>query len=196
MNTQDSNYFSFAALEADDIAAVANSIPILLGAGRGGRIIIRKNKNLNIRRFFNPAIGGGANRLFCVWKNQSSPHIVFLTSNDDFLTLCNALSLRLKYNFVKCSLYRQDDIVYPHYSFHYTDCNKGKRDIIVYKDPKWMFYERGTPLPFEELSLYQNRLKKNRLNNDIIITYLSYLGINFYTIDKEITESYTICIDT
>lgn len=196
MNIQDFNYFSFAVFESDDILSVINLLREIFSKGKKDRKIICEIEDFNVKRFFNPTLSGVGNRLFCIWKIKSTPHRLFLTSDGDFSTVCNAISLNLKYNFVKCTMYRHDDMVYPYYSFTYSNCKENRRSIVVYKDPKWIFFEQGIPLPFEDLSLYQTRLVKNRLNNAIIIQYLSKLGIDFYSIDKDVTESYTIKVES
>lgn len=51
------------------------------------------------------------------------------------------------------------------------------------------FYISGTPLPFENEGYYSRRLKKNRINADIILEYMNALGWNmiddyFWVSDK------------
>ena len=81
--------------------------------------------------------------------------------------------------------------VAPAYFLHFANENMEERDILAYKDPNWVFYEKGTPLPFEETELYNKRRIKQRLNCDIIINYLHKYGVEFENIDLNITENFT-----
>jgi hypothetical protein len=58
--------------------------------------------------------------------------------------------------------------------FYYSDIYI--RHILCYQDPRWTFYEDGTPLPFEDLERYKLRIKKQRLNKEVIIHYLRCAG--------------------
>lgn len=43
-------------------------------------------------------------------------------------------------------------------------------------DTKWRFLQRGTPLPSEPVAGYENRLKRERLNEHVMVTFLASLG--------------------
>ena len=64
-------------------------------------------------------------------------------------------------------------------AYHFA-CFDGlqKRYLLCYQDPQWVFYEEGEPLKFENVELYKSRLKKNRLNKEILLQYLNCLGWN------------------
>lgn len=47
----------------------------------------------------------------------------------------------------------------------------------VAEDGRWLWYEAGEPLPFEETERYSARLKRDRLNRDVLLRYLAALGI-------------------
>lgn len=131
--------------------------------------------------------------LFSFWKTSNYPDLVFFTSNfgDGRFTLCNAIHKRLKCEYIQCTLRDGNNNIYPAYFLHFANENMEERDILAYKDPKWVFYEKGTPLPFEETELYNQRRIKQRLNCDIIINYLHKYGVEFENIDLNITENFT-----
>ena len=79
----------------------------------------------------------------------------------------------------------------PGYFFHYANKEMDERDILAYKEDKWVFYEKGTPLLLECMELYKKRRINQRINNSIIIDYLQKYGINFMEIDVNITNSFT-----
>jgi len=62
------------------------------------------------------------------------------------------------------------------FSFSYYQGNK-ERIILSYKDfNKWVFYQNGEILPFEEENFYRKRRIKDRLPNELIIKYLQRCG--------------------
>lgn len=81
------------------------------------------------------------------------------------------------------------------YAAYHFDCFDGtkKRYVLCYQDPQWVFYEEGEPLEFEDVELYKSRLKKNRLNREIILKYLKRLGWdimneNFWSTENVVYE--------
>ena len=53
-----------------------------------------------------------------------------------------------------------------------------KRTCYTLKEGKtWTFFEDGKPLFFEEVNYYKNKLKKLKLNKEIILNYCNKLGI-------------------
>lgn len=60
--------------------------------------------------------------------------------------------------------------------FWLMEKGEDKRVVYAMKDPRWIFYQEGNPLPFENLDYYQNRYIKNRLNQAILLEYLEKLG--------------------
>ena len=56
------------------------------------------------------------------------------------------------------------------------------RIVQLIQDPKWKFFTKGDPLPYEDVSAYENRLMKNKFNVEIIKAYLKAEGIDFDTL--------------
>lgn len=59
----------------------------------------------------------------------------------------------------------------------------------IQDSPRSEFYVEGNPLPFENVAYYSRRLKKRRINADIILEYMNALGWNmtddaFWSSDK------------
>ena len=44
-------------------------------------------------------------------------------------------------------------------------------------DGRWQWYESGEPLPFEDTERYGARIKRNRFDRAMLLTYLTALGI-------------------
>jgi hypothetical protein len=52
------------------------------------------------------------------------------------------------------------------------------RTVYAMKDSdRWVFYEQGAALDFEETDRYQLRLKRQRLDRDLLISYLEALDL-------------------
>ena len=110
--------------------------------------------------------------------------ILFSPSNNDHTTICytnlengwagyfEGNSKQLDFEMFHC---RICDIPYEAYFFHYV-YKEYKRHVLCYQDPNWVFYQDGLPLPFEDTNLYVSKIKKKRLNREIIINYLKYNG--------------------
>ena len=67
----------------------------------------------------------------------------------------------------------------PAYFFRYfqsVDKEVKERTVYLIKENKWSFYEQSTPLEVENTANYLNSRKLNRLNNNIIISYLNNAG--------------------
>lgn len=53
-----------------------------------------------------------------------------------------------------------------------------RRIVRTMTDPYWDFFEKGQPLWFEDVSLYSQRYKKDRLNRRILTDYCLKLGLD------------------
>ena len=51
-----------------------------------------------------------------------------------------------------------------------------KRAVRVMKDPRWVYWEEGEPLSFEDTSRYQLKIKPKRLDRPLLLTYLGAFG--------------------
>lgn len=131
--------------------------------------------------------------VFSFWKVSQYPDFVFFTSNsgDGRFTLCNIVHQRLKCEYIQCTMRNGNEELAPGYFFHYANEKMDEREILAYKEDKWVFYESGTPLSLECTELYKKNRINQRINNDIIIGYLQKYGINFKEIDVNITDSFT-----
>ena len=189
------NFFSFSVFDYGDITSLVNVVRDVCSKHfESGRAIISSEKVV-VQNYFDPPAGGNHDDIFSFWKIDSAPDKVFFSSNstDGRYTLCNVLNMKLKCGFVLC--FMSNNLAYPQYYFHHSGSNLINRDILVSKeDSKWEFCTQGEPLKIENLDYYNRRRIKDRLNNDIIISYLHKLGINFNVIDTNIVSSYTFKI--
>lgn len=77
---------------------------------------------------------------------------------------------------------------YGEASFNYSRFNNGleipviERQVMLSKDGRWKFEEFGEPMPFENLERYAMRKKRDRLNEEVLISYGKAIGIAFWDI--------------
>ena len=149
-----------------------------------------KEEELKISDFYNPYVGGNHDDVFCFWKSSNYKNRIFFISNssDGRYTLCNVIHEKLGCEYLSCSLSNEKE--YPFYCFHYTFASGEERVVMAYKEDKWVFYTKGSLLDIEDERLYKRRSIKDRLNNDIIISYLKKLNIDISLIDCDVEKIY------
>lgn len=112
------------------------------------------------------------------WEPRLCPGTtVFM--EDGFDGMCHsvwALSQDSPYTWVNVRIY--DDADYPGCFFdYYADHRKVLRRLMACKDEEgWDFTQEGPRQPFENPDYYGKRLKKDRLNREIITEYMERLG--------------------
>ena len=116
---------------------------------------------------------------FILYAPKSNPHTTIMYANiiDGYDKLINFVAKKCEMDYYKISIYDGTSQMMEAYHFHFYSSTKC-RHILCYKDPQWVFYEEGNPLDFENVELYKLRLKKKRLNKEIILQYLNCLGWN------------------
>lgn len=86
------------------------------------------------------------------------------------------------------SAYNDKD--YPFYDFFRYEPEGLRRYVRTMKDdPRWEFYQEGEPFEFEDVSRYSRRLKRERLDRDMVIEYMRQMGYDledpsFYETDE------------
>ena len=142
-------------------------------------------------RYFEPEIGATLEQ-FTWWSSELYPNIVFLSSNqgDGLYSGCYNLRKRLKCTSMNCTVATKN-CPYPKMSFDYTNADGEERVVMALKEDRWTFFQRGEPLPFENLDYYNNRRIKDKINFEIIKEYLLKLGIDFYKMDSSVNDSTT-----
>jgi len=63
-----------------------------------------------------------------------------------------------------------------HHNFHHLYADGRERLVRVMWDDRWDFYEKGEPMPFEQIERYTERLRRKRLTNDMILDYVKAMG--------------------
>lgn len=114
---------------------------------------------------------------FIIFSPAEQPTTTIFYTNlvDGWDTLVRHCAKQFNWEMLKATIIDADDNHYQGYQFHYYG-GQCQRHILCYREPQWVFYEEGIPLPFENVDLYSKRLKKDRLNKDIILQYMSIAG--------------------
>lgn len=134
---------------------------------------ISKEATLNIYRIIEDGqtSDGTIARKVGIWPLQDSKdRCVFLSNQRDGAeTIINALKLSCDYIRIRTSKYSADRIMNEFEFVH----KKQTRIVHSYLDSnKWVFFEKGALMPFENESFYKRRIIKNRVNYEIINEYL------------------------
>ena len=115
--------------------------------------------------------------LFYTSHKSNNLTIMFSNLEDGWITLSNCISSELKCKCWNFTINDETKELYPKNSFEIREAGKAIRIVYVLKDwDKWIFYEAGTHLSFENPNHYSKRMKKERLNESIIIQYCGKLG--------------------
>jgi hypothetical protein len=152
--------------------------------------IFKKELNLDVVRITNYAKGlentngfvshGRIDKSVFFNSIQKPDSIIFHSNiNDGYYTLMNVISYNFNIPIYSFSLYKEDSKFSEGYSMFYREGKKKERVVMLLKEDKWVFYQRGEPLFFENTELYSKPRLKQRLSNEILIEYINKLGFSF-----------------
>jgi hypothetical protein len=69
------------------------------------------------------------------------------------------------------------DVAYPGNAISAVQAGKSVRTVYAMLDnDRWIFFQNGDPLPFEDIDRYRARKKRDRLTPEIISVYLDQIG--------------------
>lgn len=114
---------------------------------------------------------------FILFAPKCNPHTTIMYANiiDGYVNLIKYASEKCGMEYYNILISDGKSQMMEAYHFHYYSPSQ-VRHVLCYKDPQWVFYEEGEPLGVEQVENYKSRLKKKRLNKDIILQYLNHLG--------------------
>ncbi len=71
------------------------------------------------------------------------------------------------------------DVLFPINRFEVWRSGVSVRSVLAMRDTdEWKFFQKGEPEFFEDKNYYNTKLKKNKLNREIIVRYIERIGIN------------------
>lgn len=147
---------------------------------------------LDVTEYIDVPYGGSHYPQMSWWANRLYKNLIFFMSNrrDGMSSLCQNLSRELGCKLYKFGISKGEEAYYGCTFFY---CSKGEREraILAYMEDRWVFWQRGELLPFENPAYYSNRFIKKRLNYDILVEYLGKMGINLFDIDSNVENCMT-----
>jgi hypothetical protein len=175
MDVTNFSYFTYSYLnvELSDIHSV------LLEFGKDNKHKI-EIKDFKFDLFTNRPLWGGAHfpkAIFYKPKCCEDKTIMISNYSDGWETLNNYISNELNSSYYGFKISINENINEVLNSFSFWKEGSYQRHVSVIKDSKWIFYEYGDPLWFENTLYYEQKIKK-RLTKDILIFYSNKLGID------------------
>jgi hypothetical protein len=156
--------------------------------GRIGELFFERKKLRDIKLvscktkmidWINPKYG--EKEVFFIGSNLNINHTIFMSNVPD--GWMNMASFFPKKVGCKCVQIRISTVPESGiFEYRVLQNEKIIRIIQLIQDPKWKFFSEGDPLPYEDVSIYENRLMKNKFNEEIIKAYLKAEGVDFDTL--------------
>jgi hypothetical protein len=171
INLADYNYFTFSLFNTSLKTIEKYIFSDSFFTENGFGIMRMPQSIVNICFEYNPKI------VIAYFVKTSNGTIMLPNLQDGWSSLFYRITCDLKISGYRFTLSSNSEKE-PYNCMVYIEDGLEKRVISnIKEDKKWTFYEKGAPLCFEDIENYKNKLKRNRLNQDIIIKYLHELNI-------------------
>ncbi|UTC66187.1 MULTISPECIES: hypothetical protein [unclassified Treponema] len=113
--------------------------------------------------------------------NKPDNVVMFTNLEDGGITLANRIAIEGKSSHITFSVSNIDE---GKNSFTYRDYQRQERVVMTLKDNgKWIFFERGSKLWFENELFYKKRKITERFNSKILLEYCNTIGLDIINID-------------
>ena len=103
--------------------------------------------------------------------------IMFPNVQDGWFTLFSSITKRRNAKSCYMKIMDLNKIVDASNYFIYCE-NSQERIVYTLKEDRWVFWEQGTPLAFENTAYYTAKQRKNRLSKEIMLEYCENLEIS------------------
>jgi hypothetical protein len=177
MDVTNFSYFTYSYLNTE----LSEIHSVLLEFGKNNKYKI-EIKDFEFDLFTDRPPFGGAHfpkAIFYKPKCCEDKTIMISNYSDGWESLSNYISNELKTSCCSFKISINENIDDVLNSFSFWKEKSIQRHVSVMKDPKkWIFYEYGDPLWFENTSHYKQKVIKKRLTKDILIFYSNKLGID------------------
>lgn len=156
-----------------------------------GKCTIKDYTELNLEQYKDPKIGWHLEK-FSWWESDLYSDTIFLSSNqsDGMDGLGYVIQNCLKCKYIACFISSEESCT-KNMFLHIDSCGK-ERVVLALKEDRWTFFQDGDPLPFEDLSLYEKKRKKDRINMDVILKYIKEIGVDFQKFDTSVSKCSTL----
>ena len=188
---KDFNNFNFSVFECDFESFTKAMYEQYKQSFVGNKVKIYSSP-LDVTKYTDVPHGGSHYPKMSWWTNALYKNLIFFISNrrDGMSSLCHNISRDLECKHYGFRISKDEE---AYYGCTFSYCNKGKdeRSVLAYMEDRWVFWQEGELLPFENPAYYSNRFIKKRLNYDILVEYLGKMGINLFDIDSNVTNCMT-----
>ena len=108
-----------------------------------------------------------------IWTAYFDNHSYEFLAQADLFVLCERLAVDT------CFFGSASDHRGTHFCYNRNTGGEEieERQVMVYYEGGWVFSENGVPLPFEDLTAYKCRRKKDRLTREMLLTYAQHVGV-------------------
>jgi hypothetical protein len=125
-----------------------------------------------------PPHGGAHPHKFVLYEPESAPGTTAMVTNlrDGWSTLVGSIARRTNTLAVQITS-TGDAAKYPKQLFRVWDIGVERRVILLMRDTgRWLFEQRGAPMPFEFVEQYDLKPKRVRLNRATLFQYATSMG--------------------
>ena len=162
---------------AHPLGEVAACVTATLEAAHTGRAVVSSTASPDCFQLPEQA-HNRAEMAAVVWEPRATLGSTIFASNleDGWTSLVHSMTSRF---LLTCAEVRVSALEseWPIVELHCFENGSETRLLRAMKDdPKWEFFERGDPLPFEDPSFYANRLVRDRFPRQLLYQYLQALG--------------------
>lgn len=154
-----------------------------------GTVTRLTNENVYEQSLIVPVHGGYLQDSVLIWNPKGKDYCAFVSNcTDGFNAFVHYLNHHRHINATGYSALNDKD--YPFYHFFRYELDGLRRYVRTMKDdPRWEFYQKGEPFEFEDVSRCSRRLKRERLDRDMVIEYMRQMGYDledplFYETDE------------
>ena len=104
--------------------------------------------------------------------------VMFSNLFDGWYTLCNIASRRLACECYLFHICENGVSEFKNCLTYFDGCGVARVVYVLKEGQKWLFFEHGNPLWFENVSFYEEKLKRQRLSKEILLGYCQKLGLD------------------
>lgn len=133
-----------------------------------------------------------------IYKNSISDGTVYISNIPDGWFMQSkyiAKEMNIPFYYFRISIDGITESINQFYFIDYSLDIPLERVVYAMQDPKWIFYESGKPLFFENTNYYINRIKKKRINKNIITEYCKKIDLDIQKDDFWISSGESILLE-
>ncbi|WP_298142744.1 hypothetical protein [Flavobacterium sp.] len=129
--------------------------------------------------------GGAHFTKILIWTPINNPNMtaLFVNLQDAYNSLIHVWNDKFEKRAITLRLSNDKICTYPHHEICIKTSDKNERVVYSHFESKWEFFDFGPIQDFENVDYYKAKRIKDRINNDIINSYMGKLGLEIWTDD-------------